>query len=341
MKLSIILPVYNVEKYIVKCLESIYFQDVSTNDYEVIIIDDGTKDKSMELIKEFSKKYNNIIVHHQENKGLANARNKGIGLAKGDYIYFLDSDDYIKGGVLSTIMSTIDLYDLDVLTFNSKSINYSDILDSLEITQNKNFNVNVETGVEYISGRSYKNEVWWYVVKKSFLEDLNISFSEGTYVEDGIFTANVLLNAKRIAHIPLDMHRYVQRPQSIMSKKTPRHYHKMAVDMVNVAITFKPLLDSLEPTSEMQVKAYNRLKVRQESYVFFGLLRMLSSNIRLKEVKLILNEVRKAKAYPLTVFAGHEYSGATYKALSFVFSKKKLFCLVFRIANPVLRKRAS
>ena len=95
MKLSIIVPVYNVEKYIRLCMESIFKQGLDENDYEVIIVNDGTPDKSMEMITDIIVAHQNIHVINQENQGLSVARNNGIAAAKGEYIQFLDSDDLL------------------------------------------------------------------------------------------------------------------------------------------------------------------------------------------------------------------------------------------------------
>ena len=95
MYLSIIVPVYNVEKYIRPCLESIFFQGLNEKDYEVIVVNDGTRDRSMEVVDSFQTAHSNMTIIHQENQGLSIARNTGMKHAKGDYIAFLDSDDIL------------------------------------------------------------------------------------------------------------------------------------------------------------------------------------------------------------------------------------------------------
>ena len=94
---SVILPVYNVEKYLRRCLDSLVNQDCSCN-YEIIIVNDGTKDNSMEIISEFEGKYDCIRVFSQENSGLSAARNRGIAEAKGKYVALVDSDDFVEPG---------------------------------------------------------------------------------------------------------------------------------------------------------------------------------------------------------------------------------------------------
>ena len=101
MKLSIIMPVYNVEDYLCKCIDSVLNQDYE--DYEVILVDDGSPDECPKICDSYAKKHDNIRVVHRENGGLSAARNSGIEVAIGEYILFVDSDDYIEPNVLGTL----------------------------------------------------------------------------------------------------------------------------------------------------------------------------------------------------------------------------------------------
>ena len=105
MRFSVIIPVYNVESFLERCIESVLSQDYE--DYEIIAVDDGSKDSSLEILKSYERKTNKIHIISQENKGLGGARNTGIVCAKGDYLVFLDSDDYIKTDMLSSLNSVL------------------------------------------------------------------------------------------------------------------------------------------------------------------------------------------------------------------------------------------
>ena len=127
MKLSIIVPVYNVEKYIRLCMESIFKQGLDENDYEVIIVNDGTPDKSMEMITDIIVAHQNIHVINQENQGLSVARNNGIAAAKGEYIQFLDSDDLLIDNSLPYLINKAtslkaDLVVADFIIMNDEQI---------------------------------------------------------------------------------------------------------------------------------------------------------------------------------------------------------------------------
>ena len=104
MELSVIIPVYNVEKYIRTCIESIYRQGLSEDHFEVILINDGTQDRSMEVIADIIEAHKNITVINQENQGLSMARNNGIAIAKGEYILMPDSDDLLIENSLKPLL---------------------------------------------------------------------------------------------------------------------------------------------------------------------------------------------------------------------------------------------
>lgn len=108
MRLSIIIPVYNVEEYIEKCVNSLQQQDIPKNEYELIIINDGSPDNSREIVLRLMKQFNNIVFINQENKGVSRARNSGIDKAKGKYLLFIDPDDYVVPDTLGKILKTAD-----------------------------------------------------------------------------------------------------------------------------------------------------------------------------------------------------------------------------------------
>ena len=114
MKLSIIIPVYDAEKFLYKCLESVCKQDLLISDYEIIVINDGSTDHSEQIIADFQKIAENMVYSKQENKGVSAARNAGLAIAKGEFVTFVDADDYINPLSLKKILNYINSYDLDV-----------------------------------------------------------------------------------------------------------------------------------------------------------------------------------------------------------------------------------
>lgn len=117
IKLSLVIPMYNVELYIEKCLNSCINQDLSSNEYEIIIVNDGSKDTSLSRAEAIARKHNNIKIISQENGGLSSARNTGLKNAKGEYIWFIDSDDWIEPNVLKNLYQIASHNNLDILRF--------------------------------------------------------------------------------------------------------------------------------------------------------------------------------------------------------------------------------
>ena len=122
MRLSIIIPIYNVEKYIERCINSIFEQNLASEDYEVLLIDDETPDQSGEIAKKIAESRDNYHYIFQKNKGLGGARNTGILHAKGNYILFLDSDDWLDRNSISELLNEVHQRDLDILIFNMKNV---------------------------------------------------------------------------------------------------------------------------------------------------------------------------------------------------------------------------
>lgn len=343
MRLSIIIPVYNVEKYIYKCLDSVLDQNLVTKDYEIIIVNDGSTDSSLQIIQNYAKQHDFIKIIDKENGGAGSARNRGIDAAKGKYIYFLDPDDYLISNSLNELIDTCERNNLDVLTFLSKS--FSDLSSKDKSLFEKNdfsnsFGDNIlspiVTGEEYVANVNYRSEVWWYLINRKFLKSLGIRFVEGRYLEDAAFSIELILKAKRIAHLQLDAHRYRVTPGSAMNSIEPNHYLKIIRDIQNAALAFNPIIKTLE-NKNANPDCIARVRAKQQSLVFFSMTRMLRSTMSFGEVKQRMNEMMSINAYPLDAFLGKDYNRVTYQLLVKLFKTERKFYFLFRLVNPVLK----
>jgi glycosyltransferase involved in cell wall biosynthesis len=335
MKLSIIIPLYNFGKYLPKCIESLLSQNVNESDFEIIVVNDGSTDNSLEIANGFSKIYTNVIVHDKVNGGVGSARNKGMSLAKGDYIYFIDPDDYLVPNTLKILLTIVENNNLDILTFISKPITDSELHDVNPRTNDISMS-SVYTGIDFIANYNYQNEVWWYLIKRSFIEEAKIQFIEDRWMEDAIITAQLFLKANRMANMPLDAHRHLMIEGSAMTSKEPEHYLKVIDDNSNAALVFESLINALIKKSA-NPKCIERLRVRQQSFVFFMMVRMLKSTIHINEVKFNVDKLSLTKAYPLNSFPNQDYKGASYKILTWLFNSKSRFYSLFKLMNPIFR----
>ncbi|CAM4294692.1 glycosyltransferase [Zobellia nedashkovskayae] len=332
MKLSIIIPCYNMELYLQECVDSLLNQKLNPDEYEIIIVNDESKDNTLKIAVDYSKQNDHIKVIDKKNAGVGAARNSGYDLAQGDYVYFLDPDDYLAENTLPVLLKLAIDNDLDILTFKTKSVvekkhpvsdNLSDQLAPLTI----------EDGISYVAHRKHQNEIWWYLIKRDFIKNTGIRFIEGKWMEDAILTAELFCQAKRMAHINLDTHRYRILPTSAMRNKSPEHYNKVIYDNANAAHAFDKLIltiPSNHPNAEACIK---RLKTRQQSFVFFLMVRLMKSDISVSEIPAMLSDFEKIDAYPLKKFIGEDYHGIGYSCLVFVFNRKPLinpFIKMFR-----------
>lgn len=200
MKLSIIVPVYNVEKYIRPCIESIFRQGLDDSDFEIIIVNDGTKDRSMEMITDIISQHQNITVIHQENQGLSVVRNNGIALAKGEYILMPDSDDLLIEHSLPKLLEAAlytkaDLVVADFLEMKDEEI---DKMNG-NLPQQEKFTFKEKTGEQLILEDLNPHEcyVWRTLFRKAFIIENNIKFVPGIYIQDVPFTHECYIKAQK------------------------------------------------------------------------------------------------------------------------------------------------
>ena len=201
MDLSIIIPVYNVEKYIQACIDSIFRQGLAADRFEVIIVNDGTQDRSMEVIADIVAQHDNIVIINQENQGLSMARNNGMAIAKGEYILFVDSDDMLVSNSLKPIISLAletkpDMVVADYQVMDDEKI---ESLKRHEARQNGAFSYQETTGRELFLHHFiyYQCNVWRALYRREFLVANKMRFVPGIRYEDVPFTHEAYLRAKK------------------------------------------------------------------------------------------------------------------------------------------------
>lgn len=219
--LSIIIPIYNVESYLRECLESVYAVNLLK---EVILVNDGSTDHSLQIAEEFAEKYpEETILISQENRGLSAARNTGLEKAKGEYIYFIDSDDFLDSKAFEDFFYKIKGTDLDII--NGSGFRYEDGEFTDPITHNEHITVteNPISGREFLyrmfEADSYVDYVWLNIYRRDFLLENSFFFQEGISYEDILFSSPAFLKAKNIRHIESHFYSYRIRENSITNTK--------------------------------------------------------------------------------------------------------------------------
>lgn len=216
-KFSIIVPVYNVEKFLKRCVFSL----VGQQNAEIILVDDGSIDKSGKLCDEFARNYSNIRVIHQENGGLSCARNSGIRIASGEYIVFVDSDDYVESDLCRRLDKALSTYgNVDIIAYDAWKETEAGREKLRRISADRE---TVQDGKEYLvehyRNRNMNVEAWLHAFRRRFLADNGFYFKEGIFHEDVEFSTRVFLKAKRILEISDVLYHYIIRENSISTQK--------------------------------------------------------------------------------------------------------------------------
>jgi len=224
-KISIIIPIYNVEKYLSKCLDSVFSQDIPLTDYEVICVNDCSPDLSREIVLEYQKQYENLIlIDHKVNSKQGAARNTGLKIAKGKYVWFVDSDDYIETNCLGRLMSVAEKDDLEVLHFNVQQFDERGIYRDYKHFPTE---TDVITGYEFHKKNDYKDvtkQPWAQLYKKDLLLNNDLLFEENTFYEDAIHTLNATLLNKKFVYISDICYFYRKNPSSVVNNVNKNGY---------------------------------------------------------------------------------------------------------------------
>ena len=216
IKVSVIVPVYNVEKYLEKCLDSLSCQTLK--EIEVIIVNDGSPDNSQSIIDKYVKKYSNFHGYKKPNGGLSSARNYGIKYTKGEYIAFLDSDDYVTSDMYLKMYEKAISNDFDMVVCD---VNYveDDKVISVATSNIKNDTSNIKKTMKNIYPAA-----WNKIFKKELLVSNDVYFKEGVWFEDVEFIYRLLPYVKNIGVVHEPFNQYVQRPGSITNTVNKKIY---------------------------------------------------------------------------------------------------------------------
>lgn len=226
VSVSVIIPVYNTEKYLQTTIDSIINQ--SLKDLEIILVNDGSTDNSLDLLKKYVIKDKRITLINQKNGGLSNARNNGLRQAHGKYIYFIDSDDSLELDALEYLFDESEKNNLDVLYFDAKSVYENGDLENTKSSYKTYYDrpgkyqgvyKGVELFAQMLNDGTYRPSACIQFIKKSFLDSTGVWFPEGVIHEDNYFTAALIVKADRVSHRNKKFYRRLVRNSSIMTRR--------------------------------------------------------------------------------------------------------------------------
>lgn len=289
MKLSIIVPVYNVSAFIERCLNSLLDQNLALEFYEVIIINDGSTDDSLAICEKYSTKYPNVKCFTQKNSGLSAARNTGLNKASGTYVWFVDSDDSIASKSISTLIQLMEESQLDMLRFGFEHIfNNQNVVAHTPLASSERAVVN---GTDFFTTYRMVPMVWAYAYRRAFLVQHDLKFLEDLLHEDEEFTPRALYYAQRVKGSGQNWYYYYENGSSIMGSFKP----KSTYDRLRVLDSLSNFVaDKLENNTYVE-------KMRYRAFVII-LTILQPSNLLKHEVsaqKKILAAIKESDFYPL------------------------------------------
>lgn len=238
--ISIIVPVYNAAHYLDKCISSLMEQ--THQNLEIILINDGSTDNSLEICRKYAHKDSRIQVLTQENKGLSGARNAGLDAAKGDFISFVDSDDYITPHMMETLLAAALQHDADFAGGGYYSVNP----DTGGCTSALHGDYPFDTPISHaqildilrtVHAQNGGNLLWFTcrnLYRRSILEEVRLRFFEGNVIEDSLFNLEYLVNARSMVLLREPLYYYVQTPNSIIRRPGKKNYLRKLEDSHNL-----------------------------------------------------------------------------------------------------------
>lgn len=298
LKLSVVMPMYNVEQYVGRSIESVLKGGLSEEEWELIVVNDGSTDGCEDTVMELEKesvalkelaKHENWHYVRQDNRGLSEARNRGLSEAKGEYVIFVDSDDYMEKGALRRLMDVVEDKQLDLLRFNYRTVDEN----GAEVTVCKAPKKYIDFSCVATDGKSFLDErlgyacyAWQFVVRRSLLE--GCLFTPNIYFEDTDWTPRMLMKAKRCASTDWVAYNYTQRVGSITKSVEQSKIEKLLRDK-------KRLLWKLAEWYRIDpIKWYQTMACRTALSIFND------PDVQEEEKLEVVKKMREEGIYPLT-----------------------------------------
>lgn len=311
MKLiSYVVPMFRAAGHVTRCVEMLSRQGLAPEQYEIILVDDGSPDNTASVAESLKALYPSLRLIRQPNQGVSVARNAGLSAAEGRYVWFVDVDDCAFPNAASRLLDLAEQNNLDVITFRVRHLT-PPLCDLPQIDARQKME-SITSGHEYIANHNYNNGTWLCIAKRDHILRNNLRFVPGRFCEDGMFTMELLSSAGRIAHYPAEAYAYVRWPNSVTTTKSPDHFRKIADDFLYAAGHIENYLSVQMGKGELPKAYVARLRSRRDSFLLFLFLRLFRSVMPMGEVLRYRRIVRMKKWLPLRALSREEYPGLRY-----------------------------
>ncbi len=327
--LTYIVPVYNTEPYVLKCLQSLVDQGLSPEQYEIIAVDDESTDGTLAVVESFAREHPQVRVLCQPHLGVSSARNLALENAHGRYIQFVDSDDYLMGGSMVNIVQRAMDLDLDVQVLNNRMV-FPDGTVTVA-TGTSSSSTEAMTGVEYLKGHSMTPYIWRYLIRREFFEQHHWRFNPSLIVcEDGEVIARFMLQASRVAHYDAAPYCYVKRADSAMHNTNLDHVrHRLFCQVDSAAsidATIRQFQENAQQTAPVSVAGLRNV------YLFFAMTRAFTAGL----VDEVLARMRAVGMYPFPCVGPEaNYGGAKWKVIHRLMMQPRLWSMLSKLYRMI------
>lgn len=309
--LSYIVPVYNTEPFLLRCLRSIVQQGLEADAYEVLVVDDGSTDGSKALVQAFiDEGHPQVRLLTQPNSGVSTARNLALDSARGIYLQFVDSDDFLLERKMSTLLESAVSEHLDVLVFNYNKTDGEGHLTQ-PLAGSCVGDTAVMTGVEYLEGNTMTPYIWRYLIRRELIENSHWRFNPSLIVcEDGDLIARFMLAAKRVMSKETSPYCYVDRGDSAMRSQDKGHLHKRIFSQIDAAASINNTIVDYQRLAGKSAPA--SVGGLRNVYLFFSLTKALTSGC----VEEAIERMKGVKLYPFPCVGPEaNYSGVKWRII--------------------------
>ena len=326
MKLSVVIPYFNADATIGRMLDSLLDQDLAPEEYEILVVDDGSEEEAV-VVREYEARYPQIHYFRREHGGLSPARNFGISVAQGDWLYICDSDDYVQPRVFGGLITVAEKHRLEHLIAN-----YLWVYPSGKLREpRRNFTriSPVMTGLDYMGEATLPLcwAVWDGLIRRNVIVSNELAFEPLFYVEDRLFKLRLLPLLQRVAAVDVDLLYYVQNPKSVMHSRVRGQIAKY----LDYSFLFMDGMLALIRHPDTPVKTAQRLLTKAADYAMVMVGRS-SRHGSLEHVKACMDGLAERGLYPI----GGTMHGRD-RILRGLMNRRGLWLLLYRLRRAVFK----
>jgi glycosyltransferase involved in cell wall biosynthesis len=321
MYISFIIPAYNAEKFLEKCVYSIIDQEIGENDFEIILVNDGSKDQTENICIQLQEQHPFISYYSKQNGGPGDTRNLGLTKAKGDYIWFVDADDYLESNVLPQLLTHLK-EQIDIYFIGYKRADFQGEIEYVVSYKTENI-----TTIESLDRGHYLNTVWSKLIKKDLFDKLHLSFNPDLKMaEDFELSFKLMIGVSTIKTIDLLCYNYIKTPHSLISNRSEAHMQKIAEDSITVGRELRKRVKAIK-----NIKKHGSFDAWLSSYLFGLLLSFFNFKYSSAYVASSLKTLAADDNYPIPSYAKNWKRNLFLK----VANVKPLFLLLIAVKRIV------